>query len=64
VCGPLSGSVGQVSQGATWKATESGGSDLGTMHVNVDDESRIEWYAEFGDTDNFLYPVGWWTLPP
>ena len=43
---------------------ESGGSDLGSMHVNVDDESRLEWYAQSGDTDNFFYPVGWWVLSP
>jgi hypothetical protein len=43
---------------------ESGGSDFATMHVNVDDESRIEWYAGSGDNDNFFYPVGWWILPP
>jgi hypothetical protein len=43
---------------------ESGGSDFGTMHVKVDDESRIEWYAQSGDTDNFFYPVGWWILTP
>jgi hypothetical protein len=41
---------------------ESGGSDLGSMHVNVDDETRLEWYAQSGDTDNFFYPVGWWDL--
>ena len=43
---------------------ESGGSDLGSMHVNVDDESRLEWYAQSGDNDNFFHPVGWWVLPP
>jgi len=39
---------------------ESGGADLATLHVNVDEESRIEWYAQSGDTDNYFYPVGWW----
>jgi hypothetical protein len=43
---------------------ESGGADFATMHVNVDDESRIEWYAQSGDSDNFFYPVGWWVLSP
>jgi len=43
---------------------ESGGLDLGSMHVNVDEESRLEWYAQSGGTDNFFYPVGWWDLLP
>ena len=43
---------------------ESGGSDLGSMHVHVDAESRLEWFAQAGDNDNYFYPVGWWVLAP
>jgi hypothetical protein len=43
---------------------ESGGGDLGTMHVNVDSASSIEWYSAFGTTERFFYPVGWWVLSP
>jgi hypothetical protein len=43
---------------------ESGGGDLGTMHVNVDSASSIEWYSDSGTTERFFYPIGWWVLSP
>jgi Tfp pilus assembly protein PilX len=43
---------------------ESGGGDLGTMHVQVDASSQIQWSAEYGATEGFFYPVGWWVLSP
>jgi len=43
---------------------ESGGGDLGTMHVNVDSASSIEWYSASGTSERFFYPVGWWVLSP
>ncbi|MCP4391164.1 MAG: LamG domain-containing protein, partial [Gammaproteobacteria bacterium] len=43
---------------------ESGGGDLGTMHVRVDASSQIQWSAEYGATEGFFYPVGWWVLSP
>ncbi|MGI9258462.1 MAG: LamG domain-containing protein, partial [Gammaproteobacteria bacterium] len=41
---------------------ESGGGDLGTIHVKVDGSSQIQWAAEFGATDSYFYPIGWWVL--
>ena len=43
---------------------ESGGGDLATMHVKVDASSQIQWAAEYGSTEGFFYPVGWWDLSP
>jgi hypothetical protein len=43
---------------------ESGGSDIATMHVNVDGSSQVEWYAESGGAERLFYPVGWWVLSP
>ena len=43
---------------------ESGGGDLGTMHVQVDASSQIQWAAEYGATEGYFYPVGWWVLTP
>jgi len=43
---------------------ESGGGDLGTMHVQVDASAQIQWAAEYGATEGFFYPVGWWVLSP
>jgi hypothetical protein len=43
---------------------ESGGGDLGTMHVKVDAVSQVQWLAEYGATEGFFYPVGWWVLSP
>ena len=43
---------------------ESGGSDLGTIHANVDTSSRVQWAAEQGATGGRFYPVGWWVLSP
>ena len=33
---------------------ESGGGDLGTMHVRVDASSQIQWAAEYGDGEGFF----------
>ena len=41
---------------------EAGGSDLGSMHVKVDADSQIQWVAEYGATEGYFYPVGWWVL--
>jgi hypothetical protein len=42
---------------------EAGGSDLATLHVNVDASSQVQWYSESGTTDRFFYPIGWWVIP-
>ena len=43
---------------------ESGGSDLASMHVNVNNSIEADWYVESGITEHFFYPVGWWVLSP
>ena len=43
---------------------ESGGDDLGTMHVKVDGSKQVQWNAEQGPTEGFFYPVGWWLAAP
>jgi hypothetical protein len=43
---------------------ESGGGDLGTLHVRIDASSQVQWSAEHGATEGYFYPVGWWVLSP
>jgi hypothetical protein len=43
---------------------KDGGSNLASMHVNVDGSSQVEWYAESGGAERLFYPVGWWVLSP
>ncbi len=43
---------------------ESGGSDLVTMHANVDANTDVEWYSESGTSGVFFYPVGAWIVAP
>jgi hypothetical protein len=43
---------------------EAGGSDLVTMHANVDASSQVEWYSASGATNVFFYLAGWWVLSP
>jgi hypothetical protein len=43
---------------------ESGGSDLATMHVNVNSSIEAGWYVESGITERSFYPVGWWLPAP
>ncbi|MCP4334722.1 MAG: DNRLRE domain-containing protein [Gammaproteobacteria bacterium] len=43
---------------------EAGGSDLGSMHVKVDADSQVQWSAEYGATEGYFYPLGWWVLAP
>ena len=42
---------------------ENGGSDLGSMHVNVDAGQNIQGFCESGDANNNFVPLGWWVLP-
>ena len=39
---------------------ESGGYDLGTMHVDSDANSVIQWYDENIGNDHRFYLTGWW----
>ena len=55
---------GQVSASSTWEEAEAGGSDNGTVHVNVDGSTRIDWYSEAGAAERYFYPVGWWVVAP
>ena len=43
---------------------EAGGSDLVTMHVNVDASSQVEWYSASGASNVFFYLAGWWVVSP
>ncbi len=43
---------------------EAGGSDLVTMHANVDANTEVEWYSESGTSGVFFYPVGAWIVAP
>jgi type II secretory pathway pseudopilin PulG len=43
---------------------ESGGSDLGSLHANVNASQQVQWAAQQGSTNGFFYPVGWWVLTP
>lgn len=43
---------------------EAIGSDNGVMHVNVDDNSKVEVYSETGAVDHYFTPVGWWVVSP
>ncbi|MBT8145035.1 MAG: hypothetical protein KJO55_10060, partial [Gammaproteobacteria bacterium] len=43
---------------------EQGGSDLASMHVNVNASAQVQWAAEYGATGGYFYPVGWWVLSP
>jgi hypothetical protein len=43
---------------------EAGGSDLGTLHANVDSSQQVQWAAQQGATGGLFYPVGWWVLSP
>ncbi len=42
---------------------ESGGYDIGSMHVKVDASSQIQWYDENTQAHEFFL-VGWWVLAP
>ncbi len=37
--------------------------DSYAVHVNVDSSSQVEWYAQYGGSLRFFYPIGWWVLP-
>ncbi len=43
---------------------EAGGSDLGSLHANVDAVQQVQWSAQLGATGGLFYPVGWWVLSP
>jgi len=43
---------------------EAGGSDLVSMHVNVDASTDVEWYSESGTSGVFFFAVGAWVLSP
>ncbi|MDH3629517.1 MAG: DNRLRE domain-containing protein [Gammaproteobacteria bacterium] len=43
---------------------EAGGSDLGSLHANVDASQQVQWAAAQGPAGGFFYPVGWWVLSP
>ena len=43
---------------------ESGGSDLGSMHVNADGSSVIQFFDWNVGQDHRFYLLGWWVLTP
>ena len=51
-------------RGLNLHEAEAGGSDLGTLHANVDSSQQVQWAAEQGPTGGFFHPVGWWLLSP
>ncbi len=51
-------------RGLSLQEAESGGSDLGSLHVNVNASAEVQWAAQRGASGGLFYPVGWWVLAP